>query len=167
MALSSKSVVEGAGRGDEGGGAVTDRPGPEHPAIQWMRQVARLFPIGSAVTVPVELIQEWLDADGHLPGHMEVRDYTLAEVAEKVGRKYPTVFGWVKQGQLEGYQFMGREWRVTPAALEAFLRRQRGNKSPSCLEQGSPDRVSDLSSWRKIRAGQRANPVLSNQGGAL
>ncbi|MFG1691134.1 helix-turn-helix domain-containing protein [Gemmatimonadota bacterium] len=94
--------------------------------------------------LPVKFIREQLgDAED-----VEV-DLTLEGVAEKVGRSISTVRGWCSSEKLKGaYRMNGREWRIPPASLEAYLDGQREGKREPRRRDGGPV---DLGSWRKHR----------------
>jgi len=52
---------------------------------------------------------------------MELRPYNVVEVSE-ILRVHPnTILALLKAGKLRGGK-IGREWRVTPAALDEYLR---------------------------------------------
>lgn len=93
--------------------------------------------------VPVGWIREQLHSE---PADEDqgVADLTVQEVADELDRAPSTVRGWLGEGELDGYRFRGREWRIPREALEAFLEEERGNgRRPSA----------DLGSWRKEVAG--------------
>ena len=73
-------------------------------------------------------------------------DFTVREIAERFGRSPQTVRDWIKSGKLQAYQFNGREYRVTNAALAEFeeRQRQRRDRKPPC--RGS----TDLRAWRRV-----------------
>lgn len=77
-------------------------------------------------------------------------DMTLMEVAEKLRRSVSTVRGWCASGELQAYKLMGREWRVTPEALEAFLETQRKPKQELGKQRTANGPV-ELGAWRKVR----------------
>jgi excisionase family DNA binding protein len=79
------------------------------------------------------------------PVHAQSRaDCTVREVADYFGRSAQTVRDWIKSGKLQAYT-VGREYRITPAALAEFEERLRNGRDAE-----PPDReAADLSAWRK------------------
>ncbi len=77
-------------------------------------------------------------------------DLTVADVARLLRRSPGTVRDWIRRGELEAYQ-LGKEYRVTRAALTTFCQRQRNGPRTSERSEGAPSRRSDLGSWRKLR----------------
>ena len=75
-------------------------------------------------------------------------DLTVEQVGEKLGRRPGTVRDWIRAGKLRAYMF-GKEYRVTPAALEDFIQAQREGKPDRTAKQ--PAKVADLSRWRQVR----------------
>ena len=74
-------------------------------------------------------------------------DLTVEEVAERMKRKPNTITHWIRAGKLDAYKFNGREYRVTPAALDAYLQAQReGKQAPK-----TAGNAADLGSWRDLR----------------
>ena len=51
---------------------------------------------------------------------VDERYATLPEVAERLRVSRRTVYRWIKNGDLNAYQF-GREYRITESALKQFL----------------------------------------------
>jgi excisionase family DNA binding protein len=51
---------------------------------------------------------------------VDERYTTLPEVAERLKVSRRTVYRWIKNGELDAYQF-GREYRITESALKEFL----------------------------------------------
>ncbi len=51
---------------------------------------------------------------------VDERYATLPEVAERLKVSRRTVYRWIKNGELNAYQF-GREYRITESALKQFL----------------------------------------------
>jgi excisionase family DNA binding protein len=51
---------------------------------------------------------------------VDERYATLPEVAERLKVSRRTVYRWIKNGDLNAYQF-GREYRITESALKEFL----------------------------------------------
>ena len=56
---------------------------------------------------------------------MPVRDMTIRQVADMLQTHPQTVQRWIREGRLDAYRVGDRILRITPEALEAFLR-ERG-----------------------------------------
>ena len=78
------------------------------------------------------------------PVSVDRADYTVAEVAERFGKAPQTVRDWIKDGKLPAYRFMGKQWRITPAALAEFEEHQRSGKQ----SKPGPRKPVDLGAWR-------------------
>lgn len=88
-------------------------------AAERLQAIAEALPSDrSAVTLTRADLVALLAADA--PGS-PTRDMTVGGVAEEVGRATSTVRTWLIDGKLRGYKLQGRDWRVTRAALAAFL----------------------------------------------
>ncbi len=57
------------------------------------------------------------------------RYLTVAEVAEQLRVTTPTVWRWLRTGQLPGSRLPGG-WRIRASDVEAFVRQQRGPREP-------------------------------------
>ncbi len=55
---------------------------------------------------------------------VDERYLTLPEVAERLKVSRRTIYRWIKNGDLDAYQF-GREYRITESALKNFLEAHR------------------------------------------
>ena len=75
-------------------------------------------------------------------------DLTVEQIAERFGRSPGTVRDWIRAKKLRAYPFSGKEYRVTPAALEEFIQAQREGKQEPAKRQGKPV---DLGGWRRVR----------------
>ncbi len=49
----------------------------------------------------------------------DIEIYTLKEIQELLQVTGRTLYSWIKDGKLKAFK-VGREWRVTKEALEAF-----------------------------------------------
>jgi hypothetical protein len=119
-----------------------------------LRALAEALPPGSAIPVPREWLLELLGDPEPLQTSATTvaADLTAAQVARIIGRKPSTIRGWLETGLLEGYKLNGREWRVTPMAVEAFQARQRNGKRSE--GSGPGDRpVRGLGDWRSVGRG--------------
>lgn len=73
------------------------------------------------------------------PGAPTTVDLTVEVVAELFGRRPSTIRSWIERGDFPGsYKLHGKQWRVPPAAIDAFQRTQQTAK-----------RSSDLGAWRR------------------
>ena len=111
-----------------------------------LRQLASALPSDdSAVTLTradlVALLEDEVDSESV----RALGDLTVDEVAEEVGRAPSTVRTWLIAGGLKGYKLRRRDWRVTRAALRAFLDSEA--KPPVPPESGKVD----IGAWRKLR----------------
>ena len=115
--------------------------------IDELRTLYESMPLGSAINLPREDIGQFLDELTRPDDEArEVVDLTLSEVTGRVGRAPSTVRSWCSRGLLTGaYRLNGRDWRVPPTALDAFLDAQGARQTAA--SKGSPG-VTDLSAWR-------------------
>ena len=104
-------------------------------ALDQLRKAIAGLPPGTLVALPREAFLEALGASqvgmSVDPTSAAQVDLTVAGIAELFGRSPSTVRQWLESGALEGYKLFRREWRVTPAALAAFQKRQRSGSAPS------------------------------------
>lgn len=99
-------------------------------------------PDGGSVTLPVATIREWLEDSSQ--DDEPVSDLTVEEVAKIVDRAPSTVRGWLVSDEIpQAYKFKG-EWRVPPAALEAFFEHKRSGSSKNDEKNGN------LAAWRDL-----------------
>lgn len=111
------------------------------------------LPEGSLVTFPVAALRKWLDQERTLAPDDALVDMTVVDVAERLGRSPSTVRGWCGSGALPGaYRFRGREWRIPPAALRAFLDSEAESRRKRRNEDGEASEQVDLGAWRRIRS---------------
>ncbi len=117
--------------------------------LERLRAIVEAVPSGGSVTIP----RDWLAAELEplLPAPVS-DDLTIAQVALRLGRAPTTIRGWCERGELRGaYRFRAREWRIPPAALEAFLASERAN------DRTQRERAS-LSDWRQARPSTNVEP---------
>lgn len=93
------------------------------------------MPGEASISLPVKYVRAWLAT----PGNDLDLDMTVADVAEFFGRSPVTVRAWIRSGRLRAYQFRGREYRVTSAALEAFVTRERERLSDDEMNGAAPE----------------------------
>jgi excisionase family DNA binding protein len=58
---------------------------------------------------------------------------TLKEAAARLKVTVKTVKEWLYSGELKGYK-AGRQWRITPAAIQAFL--EAGQRKAAPRQEG-------------------------------
>jgi excisionase family DNA binding protein len=112
-----------------------------------LRTLADTLPQGASLTVTVETLREWL-VDTERP---DLGDLTVADVAKAVHRKPNTVRKWIQRGEIEAYRFNRRDYRITPAALTAYLDRQRHPTDPTCRSLPGRESRARLGAWRQMR----------------
>lgn len=109
-----------------------------------LRRIVDGLPPGSAVSLPVDTLREWLDeepGESHKPGQDEpLVDLTVQEVARLLDRSPSTVRWWCNEGTLSGaYKLRGREWRVPRQALRDLRDEQaNGNGRPRLAKRHAP-----------------------------
>lgn len=118
-----------------------------------LRTLADALPPQGAVTLTRDDLVQLLDEEGGASGGASASapdsfaDLTVEQLATRLGRSPSTVRTWLGEGRLSGaYRLRGREWRIPPAALRAFLDREaRGEVSASEQRQSQVD----LGAWRR------------------
>ncbi len=90
----------------------------------WLTRMIDGMPDGASITLPVDTVREWLNENGSGLDH----DLTVEEVGKFFDRSPVTIRTWIRAGRLEAYQFRGKEYRITHAALEEFQDRERNGK---------------------------------------
>ena len=117
------------------------------PTLETLRDI--LPPNGSVLftrTDLTELLEGEVDSQANrVPS---AADFTVAEITKRFDRSPQTVRDWIKAGKLPAYLFNGKEYRITPAALEEFEEGQR-NGLPGRTHSG---RAADLGAWRRARS---------------
>ena len=58
---------------------------------------------------------------------------TLKEAARRLRVSVKTVKAWLYSGELQGYK-AGRQWRITPSAIQAFL--EAGQRKADPRQEG-------------------------------
>ncbi len=61
-----------------------------------LRWIVTALPEQASVTLPVLLVKEWLEVEADDP----LADFTVADVAEQLGRAPGTVRDWIRHGEL-------------------------------------------------------------------
>lgn len=113
-----------------------------------LRRLAESLPPGASLTLPREALLELCGENGAAAAVEQESDLTAAQLAERLGRKPSTVRGWCERGDFPGaYKLNGRDWRIPPAAAEAFRAAQQSNGSRG--RRKAPP----LGDWRKAIAG--------------
>jgi excisionase family DNA binding protein len=113
-----------------------------------LRRVVDSLPEGASVSLPVEVLREWLDDEGAAPeqtSEAQGFDLTAQDAAALLDRSASTVRGWCASGVLPGaYRLQGREWRIPRGALASL--RPNGKDEPR-MQRRQPD----LGAWRKVK----------------
>jgi excisionase family DNA binding protein len=115
----------------------------------------RLEGLDPAGTVTVGWLLEQLSSNGSgdsdEPTRAVAGDLTCREAGLVLGRAASTIRSWLEAGELEGYRQRGREWRVTPAALQRFQEQQRSGVAQKGRRATSRHREksTDLGAWRR------------------
>jgi excisionase family DNA binding protein len=118
---------------ERGGGGVT--------ALDNLRQAAELLPPGASVTVTREALLAAIGRAPTAPAEAPTDDLTVADLAARFQRSASTVRGWIEAGRFPGaYKLRGRDWRVSPAAVDAFREHERRRPSRG---------THDLGAWRR------------------
>ena len=82
-----------------------------------LRQAAELAPPGTSLTLTREALLEALGGVDRPVGP----DLSVGELSAYFHRAPSTVRAWLEGGRFPGaFKLNGRDWRVPPAALEAF-----------------------------------------------
>jgi excisionase family DNA binding protein len=106
-----------------------------------LRELAERMPPGGSLNLTREALLELAADDGQFAQPAVRADATVAELAARFHRSPSTVRDWCERGRFEGaYKLNGRDWRIPPAALDAFLADQLGEKP-----------ISPLGAWRAVR----------------
>lgn len=107
-----------------------------------LRELAERLPSGGSVTLTRDALLELAaGGDGRTAHNASQADLTVAELAARFHRAASTVRQWCERGRFDAaYKLNGRDWRVPPAAVEAFLAAQRGE-----------GRTAQLGAWRAMR----------------
>lgn len=102
-----------------------------------------LAPLPDDASVPVGWVRSYFEPDPEPAETRErIADLRVPEVAEELGRAPSTVRGYIRRGELDAYRF-GREYRIRPSAVRAFLDKQA--EEPVSVDVES----ADLGSWRR------------------
>lgn len=106
-----------------------------------LRRAVDGLPSGSAVSLPVDVLREWIDEEPGGPDEQAAEplvDLTVPEVAGLLDRSDSTIRGWCQDGTLPGaYKLRGREWRVPRQALRE-LRDPQTNGKPRLAKRHAP-----------------------------
>lgn len=133
--------------GTEGSSPSTSRPTAPSPTGLGLDPMRTVYLLPPGTLVPIEWVRELLEED-KARAPLDLRgfqaDLTVKQVAAHFERKPQTVLDWIKKGELRAYLFKGREYRITPAALEEFTQAQRSSKPRKHIGR------SELTSWRKL-----------------
>lgn len=65
------------------------------------------------------------------PNPFTTPDLTVPDVAARFDKAPTTIRDWCRQGRFpEAYRLRGREWRIPPADVEAFIEAERNPEGP-------------------------------------
>ena len=106
-----------------------------------------LPPSGSVVFTRGALSELLGESEPETHASETAADLTVEQIADRLNRKPNTVRDWIRAGKLDAYSFNGKEYRVTPAALHAYLQAQREGKQAS----KPAGKAANLGSWRNLR----------------
>jgi len=106
-----------------------------------LRGLAERLPPGGSLTLTRDGLLGLAAADDGQTAHDAPQaDFTVAELGARFHRAASTVRQWCERGRFEGaYKLNGRDWRIPPAGVDAFLAEQRGEHT-----------VTPLGSWRVV-----------------
>lgn len=107
-----------------------------------LRELADRLPPGGSLTLTRDGLLELAADDDVEPSDGAAADVTVLELATRFRRSPSTIRDWCEHGRFEGaYKLNGRDWRIPPAAVDAFLAAQRGDEAP----------VAHLGAWCAVR----------------
>ncbi len=129
------------------------KPEVRAPAAERLVAELQALPPGSLVPrdwILGRLAEQVPARDASLPATV---DRTVHDLATLFGKRPSTVRAWIERGDFPGsYKLHGKEWRVPPAALDAFQRAQRA-RSVTPHAGAKPD----LAAWRSARPSPRGS----------
>ena len=131
-------------------------PEAREPAAERLVAELQALPPGSLVPrdwILGRLTEPVPARDAPLPVTAPTIDRTVHDVATLFGKRPSTVRAWIERGDFPGsYKLHGKEWRVPPAALDAFQQAQRARSaSPHAGAKA------DLAAWRSARRSPRGS----------
>lgn len=132
------------------------RPEGTAPAAERLVTELQALPPGSLV--PRDWILGRLSAqepaqDLPLQGKSPTVDRTVNDLAALFGKRPSTVRAWIERGDFPGsYKLNGKEWRVPPAALDAFQQTQRARSATPQARAKT-----NLAAWRSARRSPRGS----------
>jgi len=92
-----------------------------------LRELAERLPSGASLTLTREGLLGLATKHDDPDQPLGRPDFTIAELAARFYRSPSTVRGWCERGRFEGaYKLNGRDWRIPPGGVDAFLAGQRG-----------------------------------------
>lgn len=112
--------------------------------------IVAALPEDGSVTLTVATLRGWVAESGGAPADGVQIDFTVEQVAEKLNCSPSTVRTWLCQRRLPGaYRLRGRELRIPPATLQAFLREEaQGVTEPRSRRPAGE--VRRLDDWRRV-----------------
>ena len=116
-------------------------------ALDRLRLLRDTLPAHGSITLNREALSELLgEAQPEQSAPAPTADLTVEEVGAELRRSPSRVRDFIRAGELRAYKF-GKEYRVTRAALDAFVEAQRAGRSDRST---AGERV-NLGRWRTIR----------------
>lgn len=132
------------------------RPEGTEPIAERLVAELQALPPGSLVPrdwILGRLAEQVPARDAPLPATAPTVDRTVHDLAILFGKRPSTVRAWIEQGDFPGsYKLHGKEWRVPPAALDAFQRAQRTRSATTSAVANT-----DLAAWRHPRRSRRGS----------
>ena len=114
-----------------------------------LRLLRDTLPTSGSVVLTCDALSELLGESpaGDVQHATQSADMTVEQVAERFGCRPGTVRDWIRAEKLRAYIF-GKEYRVTPAALEEFIQAHREGQREPAKRQSKPV---GLGGWRRVR----------------
>lgn len=119
-------------------------------AADRLAQALELLPQGTVVSLPREALLEALQTPQRSDAGAE---HTVADLAARFHRGASTIRGWLEAGRFPGaFKLRGRDWRIPPTAIRAFIQAQQENGAAAGARARSGRRLGD---WRHVRPGAK------------
>lgn len=108
-----------------------------------LRALAERLPQGASLTLTRDGLLELAADIDEARAAPPRADFTVVELAAQFHRSPSTIREWCEQGRFEGaYKLNDRDWRISQAAVDAFLTGQRDSHRSG----------RSVGSWRRLRA---------------
>lgn len=114
-----------------------------------LRQIVDVMPKGSAVSLPVAMVEEWLSSEEVLEDELDLEEFAaVLRISVSTARDY------CARGLVPGaYKRRGRKWMIPHASVSAFRDRQQevhGNRNGPRSRVLGRSRRPDTSAWRNL-----------------